>query len=569
MHTQTLAYRPADAAIGQLAERYGRDPAAVVEILRALQARHGRLTSELVQEVARALRLPASRVHGIATFYAMLAAEAPPARTIRICDGPACLLRGAGSLLGKLPTMPDQSWTITRTSCLGLCDLAPAALVRDEQVGPLTLDRVEASSGRWCGEVSDYRQPRPGETRVLLPDPRAANDDPTEAAFAAGSFPGLRDALSRTPESVLAEIEASGLRGRGGAGFPAGRKWRLVAQQSRTPKYVVGNADESEPLSFKDRVLLDLQPHVVLEGMAIAAYAVGASAGYVYIRGEYTAQAERLSAAIDQARGRGWLGSRIAGTEFRFDVHVHRGAGAYICGEETALLESLEGRRGEPRLRPPFPTAGGFRGQPTAISNVETFAAVPRILARGAAWFRSIGNPQTPGTKLYTILGDVDRPGLFEAPYGITLRQMIEDFGGGMRSGSTFRFALTGGAAGTLVPPALLDVPIDYESAAQGVSLGSGGFLVCDQSVSPVKILGELLHFFEMESCGKCTPCRIGTREARQVLDRFIAGAGTAQDLERLTGLARLLQTTSLCGLGMSAAKPIQSALTHFRECFE
>ena len=213
--------------------------------------------------MARALQVPASRVHGIATFYAMLGGEAPPARTIRICDGPACLLRGAGSLLGKLPTMPDQSWTITRTSCLGLCDLAPAALVRDEQVGPVTLDRVDALIGRWCGEVSDYRQPRPGETRVLLPDPRVADGDPTEAAFAAGAFPALQDALSRTPEAVLAEIEASGLRGRGGAGFPAGRKWRLVAQESRSPKYVVANADESEPLSFKDRVLLDLQPHLV------------------------------------------------------------------------------------------------------------------------------------------------------------------------------------------------------------------------------------------------------------------------------------------------------------------
>ena len=223
MHTKTLAYRPADVAIGQLADRYGRDPAAVVEILRALQAQHGRLTSELIQEVARTLHLPASRVHGVATFYAMLATEAPPGRTIRICDGPACWLRGAGSLLEKLPTLSDQSWTITRTSCLGLCDLAPAALVREEQMGPLTLDGVEALIGRWCGEVSDYHQPRPGETRVLLPAPRAADDDPTEAALAAAAFPALQEALSRAPEAVLAEIEASGLRGRGGAGFPAGR----------------------------------------------------------------------------------------------------------------------------------------------------------------------------------------------------------------------------------------------------------------------------------------------------------------------------------------------------------
>jgi NADH:ubiquinone oxidoreductase subunit F (NADH-binding) len=225
--------------------------------------------------------------------------------------------------------------------------------------------------------------------------------------------------------------------------------------------------------------------------------------------------------------------------------------------------------RGEPRLRPPFPTTQGYRGQPTAISNVETFAAVARILERGAAWYRAVGHPQTPGTKLYTVLGAVNRPGLFEAPYGITLRQMIEDFGGGMRPGSTFQFALTGGAAGTFAPSSLLDVPIDYESAALGVCLGSGGFLVCDQSVSLVKILRQLLHFFEMESCGKCTPCRLGTREARRILDQIIAGPGGSAAIERLADLARLLQTTSLCGLGTSVAKPIQSALTHFRECFE
>ncbi len=568
MHTRTLGYREPDAGIEALAERFGREPAAMVEILRALQAEHGRLTSERIAEVARALRVPAARVYGIATFYAMLSSAAPPARTIRICDGPACMLRGAGSLLGKLPTMPDQSWTITRTSCLGLCDLAPAALVRDDPVGPLNADQMASWTGAWCGEVSDYRRPRPGETRVLLPDPDAVETDPVEAAFAAGEFPGLQAALRRSPDAVLDEIDASGLRGRGGAGFPAGRKWRLVAAERRGPKYIVANADESEPLSFKDRVLLDLQPQLLLEGMAIAAYAVGAAEGFVYIRGEYAAQAARVSAAIERARRDGWLGTRIGGTDFAFDVHVHRGAGAYVCGEETALLESLEGRRGEPRLRPPFPTSCGYRGLPTSVSNVETLAAVPKILARGAAWYRSLGHPQTPGTKLYTLLGDVARPGLFEAPLGITLRQMIDDFGGGMRAGSAFHFALAGGAVGALVPKDLLDVPIDHDSAARGVPLGSGGFLVCDRSVSPVKLLRELLSFFELESCGKCTPCRVGTREARQVLDRFVAGTGTAQDLERLTELGRLLQTLSLCGLGVSAANPIRSALTHFRDEF-
>jgi NADH:ubiquinone oxidoreductase subunit F (NADH-binding)/NADH:ubiquinone oxidoreductase subunit E len=568
MHTRTLAYRPADPEISELVARYGRDPGAVVEVLRALHAKRGRLTSQAIQQVAESLRVPVSRVHGVATFYSMLTTDAPKVRTIRICDGPYCILRGAGDLICQMQAKLGASWTITRTSCLGLCDRAPAALVRDAQVGPVPLERAEEVAIGWCGEISDYRKPRPGETRVLLPNPLADERDLIEPTRSEDNFSSLRKALGLSPAAVLDELEASKLRGRGGAGFLAGRKWRFVAAETRSPKYVVCNADESEPLSFKDRVLLDLQAHQVLEGMAIVAYAVGASEAFVYIRGEYAPQVERLQSAIDDALDRGHLGSRIAGSSFSFHVHVHRGAGAYICGEETALLESLEGKRGEPRARPPFPTTHGFRGQPTALSNVETFAAVPKIIGRGAAWYQSIGDPRTPGTKLYTILGDVNRPGLFEAPYGVTLRQMIDQFGEGMRKGSTFRFALSGGAAGTLVPPSLLDVPINYESAAQGVSLGSGGFLVCDQTVSPIKILRELLYFFEMESCGKCTPCRIGTREARAIVDRVIADGANAKDRDRLTELARLLQGTSLCGLGNSVAKPIQSALRHFPECF-
>jgi NADH-quinone oxidoreductase subunit F len=557
-----------DPAIGQVVARSGGSPSAVVEILRSLQRERGSLPRELLADVARALAIPAAQVYGVATFYSMLTTPAAPERTIRICDGPYCALRGAGELLLKTQARLGASWTITRTSCLGLCDRAPAALVRDEQVGPVPLDDVGEPALRWCGEGPDYRSPRPGELRVLLPDPQQASSDPLEIAFIRGTYPALRKALSQPPEGVLAEIEASRLRGRGGAGFPAGRKWRFVAREARRPKHVVCNADESEPLSFKDRVLLDLQPHLVLEGMAIVARAVGAEEGCIYIRGEYAAQVKRLQRAIGEAEQRGLLGGSIAGTDFSFHVHVHRGAGAYICGEETALLESLEGKRGEPRVRPPFPPSRGYLGRPTAVSNVETFAAVPKIVARGAAWYRSIGDPNAPGTKLYAVLGDVSRPGLFEAPLGLTLRQIVDEFGGGMRQGSSFRFALTGGAAGTLVPPALLDVPINYESASRGVALGSGGCLICDQTVSPLKMLRELLYFFEIESCGKCTPCRIGTGEAREILDRMLAGRSGAGDVGRLAALAKLLQSASLCGLGTSAAKPIQSVLEHFPECF-
>jgi NADH-quinone oxidoreductase subunit F len=568
VHPKTLVHREPDPGVVELIQGLGGSHAEIVQVLRTLHAERGQLTPHLLDEVARELKMPTSRVHGIATFYSLLTTPAPSEKTIRICDGPYCMMRGAKDLLCQIQAQLGESWTITRTSCLGLCDRAPAALVRESQAGPLQLKDMDRFEVGWCGEVSDYSQPRSGEVRALLPNPDTA-DDTLEAAFAKGSFPALKKALRLSPESILRELEASKLRGRGGAGFPAGRKWQLVASQPQRPKYVVCNADESEPLSFKDRVLLDLCPQLVLEGMAIVGYAVGAEAGYIYIRGEYSIQVERLLGAIDEAEDSGWLGPRIGGTTFSFPVHVHQGAGAYICGEETALLESLEGKRGEPRVRPPFPTERGFRGQPTAVSNVETLAAVPKIIAHGADWHRALGNPDTPGTKLYTLLGEVNRRGLFEAPLGLTLRRIIDTFGEGMRAGSSFRFALTGGAAGTLVPPALLDVPMDYESASRGVALGSGGMLVCDQSVSPLRMLRELVRFFELESCGKCTPCRVGTHEARRILDRMLAGEVLPNDRGRLADLACLLEDTSLCGLGMSVSKPIQSALRHFPDCFE
>jgi NADH:ubiquinone oxidoreductase subunit F (NADH-binding)/NADH:ubiquinone oxidoreductase subunit E len=567
MHPTTLTYKSPDPTVVGLIKELGGPHAEIVKVLRALHDGHGHLTPQLIAEVAREMRLPISRVQGIATFYSLLTTPAPSEKTIRICDGPCCMMRGAADLLCRIQSRLDESWTITRTSCLGLCDRAPAALVGDNQAGPFKLEELDRHRAGWCGEIPDYGRPRSHEIRALLPDPETATDA-LETAFANGSFPALKKGLSLSPETILREMEASKLQGRGGAGFPAGRKWRFVASQPQKPKFVVCNADESEPLSFKDRVILELCPQLVLEGMAIIGYAVGAEAGYVYIRGEYKTQAGRLLGAIDQAKDSGLLGSRIGGTEFSFPVHVHQGAGAYICGEETALLESLEGKRGEPRVRPPYPTERGYRSQPTVVSNVETLAIVPKILARGADWYCSLGNPDTPGTKLYTLMGEVNRQGLFEGPLGLTLRQIIDGFGEGMRNGSSFHFALTGGAAGTLVPASLLDVPVDYGSASRGVALGSGGMLICDRSMSPLKMVRELVRFFELESCGKCTPCRIGTCEIRKILDRMIAGEVLPGDRGRLAELAGLLQEASFCGLGMSVNNPIQSALRHFPDSF-
>jgi NADP-reducing hydrogenase subunit HndC len=302
--------------------------------------------------------------------------------------------------------------------------------------------------------------------------------------------------------------------------------------------------------------------------MGIAAYAVGASSGIIYIRGEYVSQAQRLERAIEQAERSGWLGENIAGTGFSFKVNVHRGAGAYICGEETALLESLEGKRGEPRVRPPYPPTSGYRNLPTLVNNVESFSAVPHILQRGADWYKNLSDNSAGGTKLYILLGHVNCPGLFEAPFGLTLRQIIDGFGGGLRPGSKFHFALCGGAAGTIVDKSLLDTPIDYDSAGKGISLGAGAFLVCDERVSPVAMLRELMHFFAVESCGKCTPCREGTRRAYELLVRLGEGGGRPGDLEELARLASVMQAASFCGLGQSVYLPVTSALRHFENEF-
>ena len=572
MTNKKIKFNPVSPQIEALVREHGGQPEAVLEMLVALQAESGALTREMLDDVARLLELPPARVYGIASFYSMLeVAETAPSSAMSkmmVCDGPVCWLFGGGTSLLRNVGAANPGSKVERTSCLGLCDRTPAMLVGDEQVGPVDAKKVNELFSGFRGDVVDYSTPRPGEVRVMLAQAGKVDPDSLESALSAGAYQGLQAALKRTPEEAITEVENSNLNGRGGAGFPVGRKWRFVASAARSPKFVVCNADESEPLIFKDRVLIDTNPHQILEGMAIAGFATGANTGYVYIRGEYVRQAERLERAIEQAERSGWLGENVAGSGFCFQVHIHRGAGAYICGEETALLESLEGKRGEPRIRPPYPPTSGYRNLPTLVNNVESFAAVPHILLHGADWYRSLSNNSAGGTKLYMLLGHVNRPGLFEAPFGLTLRQIIEDFGGGMRPGSKFHFALCGGAAGTIVDESLLDMPIDYTSAAKGISLGAGAFLVCDEQVSTVALLRELLHFFAVESCGKCTPCRVGTARSHELLIRLAEGNGRAGDVEELAQLAGVMQAASFCGLGQSVSIPVASALKNFENEF-
>ncbi len=373
-----------------------------------------------------------------------------------------------------------------------------------------------------------------------------------------------------TPEEVVQTIKDSKLQGRGGAGFPTGLKWSFVAKEKATPKYIVCNADESEPGTFKDRLILEGDPHAVLEAMTIAGYAVGAHEGWIYIRGEYEQAYERLQHAIAQAEELGVLGDHIMESDFSFHIHVHAGAGAYICGEETALLESLEGQRGTPRIRPPYPTVAGFRDQPTVVNNVETLANVPPIILNGTDWFRSIGTERSPGTKVYTMLGDVNITGLIEAPMGTTLREIIEIYGGGMRGDKAFKCAQTGGASGSIIPPDFLDVPMDFASMQEkGGSLGSGALLVCGDDTCVVDLAYVLERFFKTESCGKCVPCRVGTVQMLESLERLRRGYGTQVDLDRLEEAAEYAAEASFCGLGQAAPVPIITGLRFFREEFE
>jgi NADH-quinone oxidoreductase subunit F len=566
MTNRRVLYKPISPEIEQVVLKHGGSKEDVLEILKDLD-RQGQLNPDSITDISRLLGLPPHKVYGIATFYSMLSLQ-PRKVVIRVCDGPVCSARNSAGVSQALEELSGGLWSIERSSCLGLCDRTPAVLVGDEQAGPVEIDGAHRIFKGWRGRSPDYSQSREGELRVMLANAGKLDPASIDSALENGAYQGLRKALTHTPEEILEIIEASGLQGRGGAGFPVGRKWRFVAQAQGTQKYIISNADESEPLTFKDRALIDADPHQILEGMAIGAYACGASEAYIYIRGEYEQQACLLENAIAQAGQRGWLGKDIQGTRFTCNVHVHRGAGAYICGEETALIESLEGKRGEPRLRPPFPASHGFRGCPTAVNNLESFAAVRHIINKGLGWWKSISSYPSPGTKIYMLSGKVRKPGLFEAPLGLTLRQIIDDFGGGMREGARFHFALAGGAAGTFVDQSLLDVPIDYGSIAKGISIGAGGFMICDQAVSPVRLLSEVMYFFAVESCGLCTPCRVGTWRAQEILDRMVAGEGRMGDVAQLRALADNLQITSFCGLGQSASVPINSALAHFADEF-
>lgn len=477
---------------------------------------------------------------------------------------------GTVGVLGKgvmLAVYPDRVY---------YTDLRPAdvALIVEEH---LLKGRVPSSLRHGSVDVQGGAAPsKPGLTRsqkrVVLDKAWKMAPDDIREVLANGGYAGLERMVGErmSPEAVIAQVKKSGLRGRGGAGFPTGLKWELTRAAAGAQKYVICNADEGEPGTFKDRLILEGDPHRLVEAMAIAGYAIGATKGYVYVRGEYRLSIERMQKAIEQAREYGLLGSDVLESGFAFDLEIKKGAGAYVCGDETALLESLEGKRGNPRVKPPYPVTNGLWQLPTAVNNVETLANVPAILSRGADWFRSMGTETCSGTKVFTILGRVEHPGLIEVEMGTPLREIIFSYGGGVSAGKRFKAALLGGASGVFLPEGLLDVRMDFEGLKQNKAvLGSGAVLVMDEDTSIVDMLFSVLKFFAHESCGRCAPCRIGTKQLLNLAWKLRAGKGKGNDVETMLRLAEVMQATALCPLGQSVIMPVKSAIENFRDEFD
>jgi NADH:ubiquinone oxidoreductase subunit F (NADH-binding)/(2Fe-2S) ferredoxin len=445
---------------------------------------------------------------------------------------------------------------------VGVADVAEIVsehLLKGRPVERLRIQGASAPSG------ATRKQPR-----IVLENCGIIDPHSLEQAIGVGAYSAMAKIVEEaiSPPDVIGIVKASGLRGRGGAGFPTGLKWSFTAKDEQV--YIICNADEGEPGTFKDRLILEGDPHRLIEGMMIAGYAVNASKGYVYVRGEYALSIERMQTAIDAAREAGLLGENILESDFSFDIEIKKGAGAYVCGEETSLIESIEGKRGYPRLKPPYPGAVGLWDKPTVVNNVETLANVPPILVNGPEWFRSYGTEKCPGTKVFTILGHVEKPGLVEVEMGTSLQTIIDVYGGGVKDGKAFKGALIGGAAGAFVCPDCLDKPMDFEGLQElSAVLGSGAILVFNEDASIVGMLDGILAFFKHESCGQCVPCRTGTHAVKTIMERIRDGQGEAQDLDKMVEVAAVMQATSLCPLGQSVILPITSALQHFRPEFE
>ncbi len=516
---------------------------------------------------------------------------------VLVCGGTGCSSSGSAELIKRFEEQIaqnglDREVKVVRTGCFGLCEAGPVVIVYPEgtfysRIRPDDVDEIVSEhllKGRIVQHLV-YKEKADEEQHVTLdnidfyrPQMRLAlrncgviDPENIDEYIAFDGYRALAKVLTEmTPEQVISEVLKSGLRGRGGAGFPTGKKWQFAAASKADQKYMICNADEGDPGAFMDRSVLEGDPHSVLEAMAIGGYAIGASEGYIYVRAEYPIAVKRLEIAINQAREYGLLGKNIFGSGFDFDIFIRLGAGAFVCGEETALMHSIEGGRGEPKPKPPFPAVRGLFDKPTNINNVETLANIPQIILKGADWFASIGTEKSKGTKVFALGGKINNTGLVEVPMGTPLRDIIYKIGGGIPGGKKFKAVQTGGPSGGCIPADYLDIAIDYDSlTAIGSMMGSGGMIVMDEDNCMVDIARFFLDFTVDESCGKCTPCRIGTRRMLEILERIVEGKGEEGDIEKLEALAENIKATALCGLGQTAPNPVLSTLKYFRDEYE
>jgi len=570
---------------GEILDRYEYPKAAMLPLLWLVQETHGYVSQEAERWVARTLGVVRSQVREAVSFYNMYHTKPVGRRELRICTSLPCLLRGGEDLLDRIKenlkispgeTTQDAAVTLTEVECLCACEMSPMAQLDERFVGPI--------EGETADKLVQDALAEPGSPESTPePDPFICSDGPVlstrfkdpagawlEAYVADGGYQAAGKVLtSMTPAQVIEEVSNARLRGLGGAGFPAGRKWSFVPKETTKPKYLVVNADEGEPGTFKDRYIMERDPHALLEGMIISAYAIGSHKAYVYIRGEYFRSAKRLQRAIDEAHRQNWLGKNIQGTGFDLDVVIHRGAGAYICGEETALLTSLEGGKGFPRLKPPFPAISGLFASPTIVNNVETLSCVPFILRNGADRFAEIGTEKQGGTRLFCVSGHVVRPGVYEEPVSVTLRELIEK-AGGVRDGNKLKAVIPGGISAKILTADEIDVAMDFDSLmAAGSMAGSGGVIVMDETTSMVHALDSASRFFADESCGQCSPCREGTGWVHRILRRIIDGQGSVQDLDDLLAIAGDMEGNTICVFADAAAWPVQSYIKKFRHEFE
>jgi NADH-quinone oxidoreductase subunit F len=544
----------------------------LLPVLLKAQGLFGYLSPEVTEKIGKALRVPLADISGVIEFYSMLYPHPVGKNILRVCTSPTCSSQGAHQLLedtaarldiSPATSTPDGEFYLESVQCLGLCDQAPSALANDHRIGHASPEKLINPSGEFHTRIG-------GKNRVLTA--RCGEIVPTdvEAYKKHEGFVGLRNAFAHSPAEIRAQIRDSGLLGRGGAAFVTEIKWEGAANASNEPKYIVCNADESEPGTFKDRILLENDPLAIIEGMIIGGYAIGAHKGFIYVRGEYHQAQNIFLESLENARTHGFLGENILNSGFDFEIELRSGAGAYICGEETALFESIEGKRGFPRLKPPFPTTHGLYQKPTVINNVETFANVSLILRIGVEKYCSFGTPKSSGPWLFCVSGDVEEPGIYEITQPVTLEELVCDLAGGIKDDRQLKAVLLGGAAGKFVSPADYDVRLTQENARErGLTLGSGAVVVLDETRDLRQTLADLGHFFEHESCGKCYPCQLGTQRQAEILDRLAERSSLPGDFERLGDVGWTMTDASLCGLGQTAASAVLSAMQLWPELFK